>query len=365
MNDQYNNILRKVLKLVLITLSVFLGLFLLYKLSFYAAPFIIAFGISSLMEPIIRLLMKKLKLSRKAAAPISLLAILSSFGVILVLVIIKLIAEIRSISHILPKSISELYENISTLVSKGTDIYNWLPSEITDNIGSVISNISNSLVNLLNTILKGVFEGAFATAISIPEALVFTIATILSTYFISSDRDKIYSFFKSQLPESWVNKFISIKNDMFSALFGYIRAQLILMSITFTELFIGFSFIHIKYALLLAFVISIVDALPILGTGGILIPWSIYELLNGNLRMAVSLVIIYVIVLIVRQLIEPKILGQQIGIHPLLTLIAMYAGLKLIGFAGLILGPVTVLVLKNIFSGMMKNKTLKDVFDKT
>ena len=133
------------------------------------------------------------------------------------------------------------------------------------------------------------------------------------------------------------------------------------MSITFTELFIGFSIIGVGYSLLLAFVTGIIDAFPVLGTGTILIPWALYEMIFGTFRTGLFLIILYAVVTIVRQLIEPKILGPD-RVHPLMTLIAMYAGLKVFGFFGLILGPIIFLMLKNIISGIMKDRTVKDLF---
>jgi sporulation integral membrane protein YtvI len=149
---------------------------------------------------------------------------------------------------------------------------------------------------------------------------------------------------------------------MFSALFGYIRAQLILMSMTFIELNIGLAIAGVKHSILVAAIISLIDALPILGSGSILIPWSAFSFLMGNFELGVALLVIYVVVLVVRQFVEPKVLGQQIGLHPLITLVAMYSGLKLFGFAGLIIGPVSFLLIKNIASGVLKGKTLKDFF---
>lgn len=360
MIEHFNATAIKILKMLLVFAAVLLGIFIVYRMSHYLAPFIVAFAIASLIEPIILLLIKKAGLKRKIAAPIVLLLVLSALVSLLVLLISKLINEIISFSYIAPKFFTDLYNNLTVLISKGTDFYEWLPPEISINLGSVISDLSSTFAN----IVKSIGKGAYATAVSIPEAIIFTLVTIVSTYFLTSDRERIFNFFKKQLPDEWIAKIISIKNDMFSALFGYVRAQLILMSITFTELFIGFSIIHIKYALLLAFIISIIDALPILGTGGILIPWSIYSFLTGNIRLGLSLISLYAVVLIVRQLTEPKVLGHQIGIYPLLTLIAMYSGLKLIGFGGLILGPITLLLLKNILSGILKNRTIKEMLNK-
>jgi sporulation integral membrane protein YtvI len=361
MTEKYDASLKRIIRLILIIIGSLAGLFTVVKVSYYLAPFIIAFLLASLMEPIIRLLMKRARFSRKAAAPLVLLLVLFLLGFIITMVILKLISELKSLSPFIPGFFNDLFNNITVLINKSTDAYSWLPPEITGNLGSLVSNISSTLVKFANSIVKS----AFAIGFSIPEAVIFIISTIVSTYFLSSDRDRILVFFRSQLPESWLKEVSGLKNDMFSALFGYLRAQLILMSITFTELYIGFSLIHIKYSLLLAFFISIIDALPILGTGTVLVPWGVYSLIFGDIRMGASILILYVVVLIIRQLIEPKIVGNQIGVYPLVTLIAMYIGLKIFGVLGLILGPITVLLLKNIFTAAFKNRTIKDFFKKS
>lgn len=349
----------RIIKIGLVVAGIVVGIFLFYKLSFYVMPFIIAFIIASIIEPIIRFLMRKAKIPRKAAAPITLLFFLCSFGVIITLIIVRLINEIKSVAVALPDLITNLYANITILINRGIDVFQWLPPEVTDNIGSVLLDLSKNLTNLLKSITKG----AYITAVSIPEALLFTIITIISTFFISKDREKISRFFSTQFPKNWIDKAKGIINDMFSALAGYLKAQLIIMMITFVELFIGFTIIRVRYSLLLAFIISILDALPVLGTGGFLVPWSIYSFFAGNIRIGVSLLVLYGIVLIVRQLIEPKIVGTQIGIYPLVTLMAMYTGLKIFGFLGLILGPIIVLLIKNIMSGVLRNRTIKDLID--
>jgi sporulation integral membrane protein YtvI len=357
MKDFYGISIRKLLIAIAVVAAVLLSIFAFFQLSFYIAPFIIALILSLILEPIIRLLTRSLKMGRRLAALISLLFLLVTLGLVLTIVIIKLVNEIRSLAYMLPGYLTELYNNILIFIDMGNDVYQWLPQEITSNIGNIISSVSNSLIKIANSIVSG----AFSTVVLLPEVLVFTLITILSTFFLASDREKIVSFFKNQLPESWIKKVISIKNDMFNALFGYIRAQLILMSITFTELYIGFTIIGIRYTLLLAFLIAIIDALPVFGTGGILVPWAIYNFLTGDIKQGISLFVLYLIVLIIRQLIEPKVLGHQIGVHPLLTLISMYVGLRVIGVLGLILGPITFLLLKNIFSGILKGRTLKEV----
>jgi len=345
-----------ILMIALIVVGSVAGFFLTFKLAVVFAPFIIALAISSFIEPPIRFLMKKTKLSRKVAALISLLTVAIVFGSLIVLLISRIYREAESLYQILPGYIPEIYHNISSLINKASDIYFGLPKEVTISIDNMVSNITDSVPKVLKSLMSGILN----TAVSIPQAIIFVIVTMLSTFFLSSDRDSIYNYIKSNFPEALINKIISIKNDMFMALFGYIRAQLILMSITFIELSIGFWIIGVRHFILLASIIAVIDALPILGTGGVLIPWAIYEFITTDFTTGIKLIILYGIVLVVRQLIEPKVLGQQIGLHPLITLMSMYLGLRIFSYPGLIIGPVTVLLLKNIISGILKKRSIKE-----
>lgn len=357
MNFRIKDNLKNIAIFAAVLISVLAGVYLSFRLAFFLLPFLIAFALSILMEPLIKFITKRLHIKRKIAAPIVLLLMLASIIFLIVMAVLRLITEIKVLVALAPGFFSTLYALIIDWTKNSSILYEWLPADITDNLGSVIANISNSIT----TIGKSIVKGAYTTAISFPEALVFTIITILATYFMSSDREKITSVITHHLPESWMNRILSIKKDMFSALFGYMRAALIMMSITFAELFLGFSIIKIQYSLLLAFIIALFDALPVLGAGGILVPWALFSFVTNDIRMGVSIIVLYLIVLIVRQILEPKIVGDQIGVYPLLTLIAMYTGLSLIGFAGLIIGPITFLLIRNIIITIYKNKSFKEI----
>jgi len=356
MPEQYKSILFNIGKILLLIIGILAGTLIAIRLVFFLAPFVLALVIANLVEPLIKLMVNRLKLNRRIAALISVVLIASTFGLLLTLLITKLVSEINSIYHNFPKYYATFSGDINSLITEADKLYKWLPDEVSQNIGGIVSGLSKPLTDLLNSIVSG----AFATAFFLPQVLVFVLATILATYFFASDRHMLSELIKNQIPESFIDKFNSIKDDMFTALLGYVKAQLILMSITFTELTIGFFIINVKYYVLFALIISIIDALPILGTGGVLIPWAIYEFITGDFRTGIAILFLYAIVLIVRQLIEPKVLGQQIGVHPLLTLLAMYTGLQIFGVFGLIIGPVSVLLLKNILKGIFKNKSLKE-----
>lgn len=344
-------------------ISVLTGVYLSFRLALFFLPFVIAFVFSSLAEPLIRLLTKKFHLKRKIAAPVVLLFFLLIVVLLLVLIVLKLIAEAKSFIAAIPGFFTAVYTHMYSWMSEMT-FPDWLPPEIIESLGNVANNISNIITNLSSTLTnlgKSVLKGAYTTAISFPEMLLFTLITIMATFFMASDRDKISSVFLQHLPRKWVARILTLKNDMFTAIFGYLRAAMIIMLITFTELFIGLSIIGVKYSLLLALIIALVDALPVLGAGGALIPWSIITFLIGNTKLGISIFVLYLIILIVRQIIEPRIVGQQIGVHPLLTLMAMYGGLQLIGVAGLILGPIAFILIRNIISTIYRGKTFKDI----
>src|SRR5690606_5790957 len=131
-----------------------------------------------------------------------------------------------------------------------------------------------------------------------------------------------------------------------NAILGYLRAQIILMLITMGQTLVGLYVLGVDYTLLLTLIVGFLDLLPVLGPGLIFVPWCVLAFLLGNLRLAVSLLILYGIISVVRQLIQPKIVGDSIGIHPLETLVSLYVGLKVLGVAGLILGPILVVIIK-------------------
>lgn len=365
MNLQNKVYLKRTAIFLAVVLSVGVGVYISFRLAFFLLPFLIAFALSTFIEPLIRLLSDKLHIKRKLSAPVIILLLLAIIVFLVVIAILRLIVFIKSLVSVAPDFLTNLYNDIIEWTNtKGPEIFAWLPDEIQGNLGSITDNLGGIITNLSNTITnfgKTIVKGAFTTAISLPEALIFTIITIVATFFMTCDRRKIVHVFCTHLPASWVKKIVEFKNELFGALFGYIRAALIIMGITFTELFIGLLIIGVKYPLLLAVLIAIIDMLPVLGTGTVLIPWSIISFITGNTVMGVSVLALYLFVLIVRQIIEPRIVGQQIGVYPLLTLLAMYAGLELIGFAGLIIGPIAFLLIRNIIMAIYKGKTFRDI----
>lgn len=321
------------------------------KLSYLFAPFIIALIVSSLIEPLIRLVIKSTRLSRKTASLCSILIIILFFGFIIFFIISNLVSEASNIYNSLPEYSEKINTSLGSLSNKLDSLSLILPEEVNLDTDKLIYNISSSYIGILNSIIKVILNIARA----IPQTMIFMLVTILSTYFLASDREKLLCLLYPIIPDGISKRIRIFKNDMLSTLIGYFKAQLILLSITFTELLCSFIIIDAGSPILLSLMISLIDALPVLGTGIILIPWSLYCLVTGDVKLSLSIIIIYLIVFIVRQMIEPKVLSTQIGVHPIFTLFGMYVGLNLFGIIGLILGPVMVLTLKSIITGGFKS----------
>lgn len=338
--SKYQGTLKKIALIIIIFAAIYLSI--TYLLPFFA-PFVIAVIVSYINEPVIRLL-GKLKISRKIAAIISLLFTMSVLGFAISAGVLKIYDELISLKDNMNTYSIDLSEQANRLVSKFTNFYNALPVEVTDTVAENLSALSARISSLISDIIKYVFN----TVSSIPRLTVFIIVTILATYFISSDRKAISSFFYRQLPFSWRKRMGGMKKDTIKALIGYFRAILILMGFTFIEVSVGLFILNVKYAFLIALIVALSDAIPIVGTGVVMLPWILWQVFTGNMALAFGLGIIYVLGILIRQIMEPKIVGSQIGLHPLATLLAMYIGLQFFGILGMFIGPISIIIVKNL-----------------
>jgi len=318
-----------------------LVLLLLIKVIPYVAPFVVALFITFIIERPVSFLTTKLKLPRGAAVGIVLLFFTLVTGGIVILIFSELVNEIWRLTREIP-SAQVVKGYIDILLGRVQNLYLSLPAElertIRDSLGSVVGSISAFLQSLLNYLLDMVKL--------LPQLFLFIVISLVASFFMSRDREKISRFVYKQMPEGWRNKIRTMKEDLFAALVGFIKAQSILISVTFIELLIGYSLIGVKYVFSLALITAVVDALPVLGTGTILIPAAAINLIMGNVPKALAFIALYIVILIVRQFLEPKVVAQSLGLHPLVTLISIYVGLQLFGIIGLFLGPIIVVIIK-------------------
>ncbi len=309
-------------------------------------PFLIAIAIALLLRPGVDFLAKKTKLSKKLCAVFLLILLFFLLGIALTFGINCLIAELyRLVDRLSGKSeqigemLSALFLRVGNISSRIPIIKDIVALEGLETLGvkidEALHDLAGKLVGSITTKIPS-FISNFAAAL--PAFFLFLVVTIIATIYLVLDYDAIMS----ALPAC----FSGIKSNTKKFLGKYFRAYLLILFLTFCELFVGFTVLRVDYAFLLAFLIALVDILPIFGVGTVLLPWSILLFFLKNFSLGFGLLILWCAVTVVRQIIEPRIVGGTFGIHPILTLLGMYVGFHLFGIAGMLLSPAAIVLLR-------------------
>lgn len=328
-------------------LIVILGIgYLALKGLAFIFPFLIAMGLVALFQPLTRLINQKLKINQKVVSVIIIALLYVGATFLIFWIVTQIIYLLKELFIEFP---DYYYDTIApTLMNVGGWLekqFSNLPIAWVSNFESIQGNLLEGLQSLVASVSqKGV---SFATGFinSIPSFFMNLLFTVLLSFFISFQYDKVVEFLKNQLPPKAEAFILDLKNLMKNTVFRYGKAYLILMSVTFVELTVGFLIIGVSNPVGMAAGIAIFDALPVFGTGGIMIPWIIIELLQGDFTFAASIAVLYVIVTIIRNIIEPKIVGDQLGINPVVSLMAIYVGYRVFGAIGMITFPMLTQVL--------------------
>ncbi len=337
--NRYIDILLKLIYLVLIGGAVWL----FFKYAFgWTIPLIIAYLLSRLILRPVEFLCSKLKMNRKAATVLCTLLAVSAFCWLVFFLVSNLLREGLLLAQDLPVYLSSLQDKISQagqtlnafLARRHLNFFD--PALLTaEGLLRQIKLPTLNLTRLLNTV------GSAAS--SVPSILITLVFILLGTYFMCSENKKIFGFLSYQMGPAAADLARKLRGFLYNSVGKWLRAQCILICVTFCELSVGFFILGLPYAGLLALIIAFVDALPILGVGTALLPWAAVSLLTGEFRRALTLLILYLVVLTVRNMIEPRIVGGQLGLDPFATLLCIYFGYRIAGFAGMFIVPVIVL----------------------
>lgn len=320
------------------------------------SPFVLAIVFSYLFKRPIQFLMRKFRLERKWAAIIVVLLFYSTVGLLVSLLFIRALSEVVAIVAVIPKLyeqnvspvLTSLFDNVEqSILSQDPSLVATLEEllqQFVKSIGEIISDLSMSVVGYVSDFTA-----------TLPGLFIKIILLIISTFFITIDYDKLSGFIFRQLSPKAKATFVEVKEYVVGTLFVCIRSYALIMSITFVELSFGLTMLKIENAVLIAFLISIFDILPVLGTGGIMLPWVGLTILQGDYSLGLGLLLIYVAITVIRNIIEPKIVGKQIGLHPILTLSSMFLGVQLFGVIGLFGFPIGLSLLGHLNSkGIIK-----------
>ena len=355
-------IIRKLLNIVLIIIGMYVGI----KMAVFYMPFLIAFIISLMIEPAIKYLMKKTKLTRKVC---SIIIFVIVFAIIIGSItwgVIALVSESTNLLQALNIYIDKAYTQVQDVIGK----LGITKIKISDNALNLAQNASREILLKFSTWLTKFLTQLIDVITSIPTLAIYAVITILSLYFICTDKIYILDMMEHHMSKKWVQQIgIHIK-EITKSLGGYLKAEAILIIVSFIISVIGLYVfrvmgMNIKYPLLIALAIGFVDALPILGSGTVMVPWAIISALNGDLRLGISIIVLWIIMSLVRQFLEPKIVSGKIGIHPIFTLVAMYTGYRIIGVMGMLVGPIVLIILKSIFATVLEQGVAKSLFEKS
>lgn len=341
-----------------------LGIFILYKLAIFYMPFVIAVIIACIAEPLIKFFMKKCKMKRKMASIISLIIIVAIIGVILTILISNLIQESIKLVSNLNVYIKDAYDMGIGVLKDIQEGKIQIPEESMELVQKSFSGMLDTVKIFIGTF----FTGLINTLGAIPGGITFTFITILAVVFICFDREYIIETCKRHIPSKWLEKLKVVFNETFSIAFKYIKAEAKLSFICFILVLIGllgFKLfgLKIEFPIIMAILIGFVDLLPIFGAGTVMIPWAIYLMLMENIALGVAVLILWGIWAIIKNILEPKMISHQMGLHPIFTLFAMYTGSKIFGILGLMLGPIILLVIKNVFAELFKKGVFKAIFE--
>ncbi len=314
----------------------------LYALPALFLPFILAVIMAILIEPLVNIFEKRWHLARGLAVFLSLVLVVGGLILMISLLVSKIITELSglhpffvSYSDQISRQIVETVAHIKVLYL-GLNLPPVLQVAIQGNLEKALTLVQNLLNATLNVAIQALAM--------LPSAAIFLLIATVGTFLMVKDRALLSNFFLTIIPIQARSKTRNVIAELFNALVGFIKAYSILITITGVLTMIGLRLMGVEYALTLGIAAGLFDILPVLGPGTIFLPWIIWEFSTGDTAMGISLLLLYVIISIVRQFLEPKIVGDNIGLHPLATLVSLYVGLQLGGIFGMIMGPVLVVI---------------------
>lgn len=312
----------------------------------YLTPFVLAVVIASFMQKPADKLSHKIPLSRQVCAAVLAAGVYFLAAGILSFLIYRLFALLGILVNELPEFFSffsSMYENFFE------GLYNRF-KKLSPEIAAEINSVLKAGLNKLTLNATGyISQVAAIITKGVPSFLFSSIVALVASCYIAKDYDRLNRFIKGILSENVYSNMLRIKSILKNCVLKLLKSYIILTLAAYLQLLLGFWILKIRYAPLLALIVALIDLLPVLGTGTVLIPWGIILIATNNSFTGFGLLIIYIITVIVRNFLEPKIIGGQIGINPLFTLLAMFIGLRLLGFWGIIIMPVILIVTYEYF----------------
>ena len=335
----------------------------------YLLPVLLPFIIAFVMASILVIPAKKLSGSDSKARRFCAIAVGVAFFVLLFFGIaflgIALAEWFVGFMEFIPRIYQEeILPLINYLYMEATERIKFVDVEITEKVNGIFQSVIGNLGNYISSFSVNAIKKVTAGIAGIPGLIIKLVITIISCFFFLLDYDKVIAFLGSLVPKGKEKSLETVKWYVKNTLLVYIKSYSLLFLMTYVELSIGFQIIGIPYAPFIGLMVSVFDILPILGTGGILLPWAVILLVMKNVPMGIGMFVLYLIITVIRNVLEPKLVGKQIGLHPLATLISLYVGLKVIGIWGMLIFPTTLAVISSMKKEIQENELKGEIIQK-
>ena len=308
----------------------------------HSFPILLALVTAVALEPAVRTLKKSFKMRRLYAVLLTFTGFVVLTGGLFYFLITRIVIEVVELSQWVPDAILGMVEPVRQWITAVQSYYEQLPA----NYATTLQTSLNSLLTSANNLTKGMIDGLLTMIKSMPQLLVVTMVYVVALFLFSLDLPRLVRSFLNLFDEETQAKMRLVLANLNRAIIGFLQAQILISFLTYDLVLVGLWILGVKYALAIALIIVVVDVLPVLGTGAVMVPWMAYAFLSGNRSLGIGLLILYGLLMIFRRIIEPKILGNSLGISALATLLSMYLGFMVLGFFGLILGPALIILVQ-------------------
>lgn len=361
MRESQKKYVKCVLNLLTAAVIILLLAFLLPWLIGYFMPFVIGWIIAAVANPLVRLLDEKLKIRRKAGSAIVIVAVIAAVIGISYWGVSLLVEQLSGFVHDLPVLWHSLEEDVGNAGKVLQRFTQYLSPDIQGQITAVIDSLTEWVSKMANQVGSHTVTAVGNYAKNIPSILVGVIMCLLSSYLFIAQRTEVIAFFKKYVPESFRSKWMVMYRSLTGAVGGYFKAQLKIEVWIYFLLLVGFMILRVKYSALIALGTAFLDFFPVFGTGAVLWPWALVKVLGGDYKMALGLMIMWGVGQLVRQLIQPKIVGDSIGVPALPTLFLLFIGYKMGSVVGMILAVPAGIIVANMYQAGFFDTTIASV----
>ena len=309
-------------------------------------PFLLALGAAALLEPLIVRAQRRLHLRRSFTAAVLTLVLVGGVLAVLIALAVQVVEQAVALVSSLPELLAALPETMASLERRLEGFCAACPDGVRQTAEHMLDSLPRRAAELAGQVSSAVLQGAGRAMAALPQVLLACGTTVLAVFFTLSAYPAVRGFFRRQLERAR-----GVKSSVFATLGKWLKAECILLAVTFCQLLAGLLLMRQEYALLLAALIALIDALPVFGTGTVLVPWAAVECLLGAVPRGIALLALFAVISVVRSVLEPKLMAAQAGLPPLASLCAMYVGFCAMGVAGMALAPMALMLVKQLRDG--------------